>query len=71
MAILLGAVNKVRTKKFKGIIYKLVSHPKNIYFNKIEKEKKVIELKKKGFLVRTIDVSGYGSSAEKYIIWKN
>ena len=69
MAVLLGSVGRVRTKKFKGVTYKLVPHPKNIYYTKNEKEKKVVELKKKGFLVRTIDVSGYDSTGEKYIIW--
>ena len=38
-----------RTKKFNGETYKLVSHPTNVYFSKTEKEKKVTELKQKGF----------------------
>jgi hypothetical protein len=59
-----------RTKKFNGQIYTLVTHPKNLFFNKKEKEEKVKELKSKGFLVRTIDSSGYGFTSKKYTIWK-
>jgi hypothetical protein len=59
-----------RTKKFNGETYTLVSHPKNVFFNKTEKEEKVKQLKSKGFLVRTVDSSGYGSTSKKYTIWK-
>ena len=57
-------------KKFNGETYKLVPHPTNVYFSKTEKEKKVTELKQKGFSVRTVDSSGYGASTKKYTIWK-
>ena len=60
----------VRTKKFNGQTYQLVSNPKTISFTKTEKEKKVKELKQKGFSVRTIDVSGYPDRKRAYTIWK-
>jgi hypothetical protein len=59
-----------RTKKFNGETYTLVSHPINGFFNKTQKEEKVKQLKKKGFLVRTVDISGYPDRGIIYSIWK-
>jgi chemotaxis protein histidine kinase CheA len=63
--ILYALTGNGRKKMFGGHPFYLV----DIFFSKKEKDDKVDKLKKCGFTVRTVDVSGYPDKGQKYTVW--